>query len=79
MVTATIEQAQQDLQAYLKLVQSGETVVLTQENQPIAEIKRVGQPLAVPRPFGLCSGAFVVPDDFDAPLPDDIVQAFEGQ
>ena len=22
-----------------------------------------------PRPFGLCAGEFVVPDDFDAPLP----------
>ncbi len=31
------------------------------------------------RPFGLCKGEFIVPDDFDAPLPDDIVKAFEGQ
>jgi hypothetical protein len=24
------------------------------------------------------AGQFVVPDDFDAPLPDDILSAFEG-
>jgi hypothetical protein len=24
------------------------------------------------RPFGLCKGEFRVPDDFDAPLPEDI-------
>jgi hypothetical protein len=29
------------------------------------------------RPFGLCAGEFVVPDDFDAPLPDDILNLFE--
>ena len=29
------------------------------------------------RPFGLCAGEFVVPDDFDEPLPE-IVELFEG-
>ena len=31
------------------------------------------------RPFGLCTGEFTVPDDFDDPLPEDILNAFEGQ
>jgi hypothetical protein len=30
-----------------------------------------------PRPFGLAAGTFVVPDDFDDPLPEDILQDFE--
>jgi hypothetical protein len=30
-----------------------------------------------PRPFGLCAGEFEVPDDFDAPLPDDVLSTFE--
>lgn len=30
------------------------------------------------RPFGLCAGEFVVPDDFDDPLPAEILDAFEG-
>ena len=30
------------------------------------------------RPFGLCTGEFVVPDDFDDPLPEEILTAFEG-
>ena len=30
------------------------------------------------RPFGLAKGEFVVPDDFDDPLPDDLLDAFEG-
>jgi len=32
-----------------------------------------------PRPFGLCKGEFIVPDDFDAPLPEHILNEFEGQ
>ena len=30
------------------------------------------------RRFGTMAGQIVVPDDFDAPLPDDILAAFEG-
>ncbi len=30
------------------------------------------------RPFGLACGAFRVPDDFDAPLPEYILREFEG-
>lgn len=30
------------------------------------------------RPFGLCLGEFVVPEDFDAPLPPEILGLFEG-
>ena len=31
------------------------------------------------RNFGSLAGKFSVPDDFDAPLPDDILSAFEGK
>ena len=31
------------------------------------------------RPFGLCAGQFRVPDDFDDPLPEDIIRGFEGK
>ncbi len=30
------------------------------------------------RPFGLCQGEFTVPDDFNQPLPDDVLDLFEG-
>jgi predicted RNase H-like HicB family nuclease len=32
-----------------------------------------------PRPFGLSAGDFTVADDFDAPLPDDMLKQFEGE
>ena len=36
-------------------------------------------PLAAPRPFGLAAGEFTVPNDFDAPLPEDVLKSFEGK
>jgi hypothetical protein len=30
------------------------------------------------RPVGLAAGKFVLPDDFDDPLPDEILDAFEA-
>ena len=39
----------------------------------------VQSPLPHPRPIGLAKGQFTVPDDFNAPLPDDVAQAFEGK
>jgi hypothetical protein len=36
-------------------------------------------PLPQPRPSGLAKGQFTVPDDFNAPLPEDVLQAFEGR
>ena len=31
------------------------------------------------RPVGLCAGEFVVPDDFNEPLPDEILDLFDSQ
>jgi hypothetical protein len=36
-------------------------------------------PISQPRPIGLAKGQFTVPDDFNAPLSDDVLQAFEGK
>jgi hypothetical protein len=36
-------------------------------------------PLSQPRPIGLAKGLFTVPNDFNAPLPEDVLQAFEGK
>ena len=34
---------------------------------------------AGPRPIGLAKGEFTVPDDFNAPLPEDVLRGFEGK
>ena len=85
MVTISIDDMQRDLVGYLHRVKAGETLLVLETSLPLAEIKPVrefGEHFAVgvggPRPFGTCAGEFVVPDDFDAPLPEDILRDFEG-
>lgn len=78
MQSISIDDIQRDPLKYLRQVEAGETLVILRANQPIAEIRPIppSQPL---RPIGLCVGEFTVPDDFDAPLPDDLLNAFEGK
>ena len=60
-------------------VAAGETLVVLEADKPVVELKPVLRPRAEPRPYGLCAGEFTTPDDFNAPLPDEILDAFEGR
>jgi antitoxin (DNA-binding transcriptional repressor) of toxin-antitoxin stability system len=79
MTTISIGDIQRDLLGYLGRVQAGETLVITDHDQPIAEVKPIAPASNGQRPFGLSAGEFVVPDDFDDPLPDDILREFGSQ
>jgi antitoxin (DNA-binding transcriptional repressor) of toxin-antitoxin stability system len=63
---------------YLQRVEAGETLVIKCAGQPVAEILPLGAHVKPLRPFGLCAGELTVPEDFDAPLPDDILHTFEA-
>lgn len=78
MVRVTIDEMQHDPLKYLHQVEAGETVVIVRSDQAIAELRPIGSQQQF-RPFGLCAGEFTVPDDFDAPLPEDILNMFEGK
>ena len=77
-VKATLDEFEKHPGEYLRRVLEGETVVLLRDDRPAAEIRPLNTAVG-PRPIGLAAGEFVVPDDFDAPLPDDLLDAFEGK
>jgi antitoxin (DNA-binding transcriptional repressor) of toxin-antitoxin stability system len=79
MAQVSVEEIQQDLPAYIQRVEDGETIIIIRAGKPVAEVKPVLSRTETLRPFGLCAGEFTVPDDFDAPLPEDIVKSFEGK
>jgi antitoxin (DNA-binding transcriptional repressor) of toxin-antitoxin stability system len=79
MTQVNLEDIQQDLSTYLQRVEAGETLVIIRAGKPVAEVKPVVPCVETLRPFGLCAGEFTVPEDFDAPLPEDILNAFEGK
>jgi antitoxin (DNA-binding transcriptional repressor) of toxin-antitoxin stability system len=78
VVSVTTDEIQRDPLKYLRQVEEGETLIIFRADQPIAELRPIVT-TKQPRPFGLCTGEFTVPDDFDAPLPEDILNAFEGK
>jgi antitoxin (DNA-binding transcriptional repressor) of toxin-antitoxin stability system len=60
-------------------IRQGEEIIISQSGQPIAHISppkgdRI-QPTK-PRVPGQYASQFTVPDDFNAPLPDDILETF---
>lgn len=70
-----VHEAKTHLSRLLDDVAAGEEVVITRRGAAVARL--VPSRPAV-RSLGMDRGRFVVPDDFDAPLPDDELAAFEG-
>ena len=77
-IQVSVDDIAHDVRSYLQRVEAGETVVIIKAGQPVAELKPIAVPVPSQRPFGLCAGMFTVPDDFDAPLPDSVLNDFEG-
>ncbi|MDA2923331.1 type II toxin-antitoxin system Phd/YefM family antitoxin [Acidobacteria bacterium AH-259-L09] len=78
MATINVDEIQRDFLGYLRRVQAGETLVILQADKPVAELKPVTTRGRERRPFGLCAGEFRVPDDFNDPLPEEVLRQFEG-
>lgn len=74
----SLNEIKRDLFSYLRLVETGKRLVILRAGKPVAEIIPVSSAVRGLRPYGLCAGEFLVPDDFDQPLPEDIIKEFEG-
>lgn len=80
MSTITLQELAANAAGLIERINAGESVTIEREGQPVAEVRPAAAPRrTTPRPYGLAAGEFTVPDDFDAPLPDDILDAFEGR
>ena len=79
MTAISLDDIQRDLVGYLQRVEAGETLLIVQADKPVAELKPISYDATAKqlRPIGLCVGDFTVPDNFDAPLPDEFLNAFE--
>ena len=78
MTTISSQEMERDVSRDLERVATGESLVVLQAGVPVAEFKPLFSGSPQPRPFGLCAGEFQVPDDFDTPLPNDVLSEFEG-
>jgi prevent-host-death family protein len=76
MKIVNIHEAKTHLSRLLKRAAAGEDVVIARAGRPIARLVPVG-PLMGERVLGSQKGKFIVPEDFDAPLPEEILAEFE--
>ena len=79
MTSISIDEIARDIKSFFKRVQKGESFSVLKDDQPIAEVQPFLSNTDEPRPFGLCVGEFVVPNDFDEPLPDEVIKQFEDK
>jgi len=73
-----IHDAKTNLSRYLAELKPGDTLVLCNRNQPVAELRSLRKKAAVKPRIGVAKGEFVVPDSFFEPLPAEILRAFKG-
>lgn len=77
MKNVSISEAALKLAQLVDAAAAGEDVVIEKDGVPAARLVPVEPTPKSPRRIGLLKGKFEVPDDFDAPLPDDVLSDFE--
>jgi prevent-host-death family protein len=56
----------------------GDEIIIAKAGKPIARLVAIEND-ASPRPRGLLKGKIRIADDFDAPLPEDVLRSFDGE
>ena len=78
MESVNIYEAKTQLSQLVDKAVAGEDVVISRHGKPLVRLTRLEAPKPRVR-FGFLAGRIQVPDDFDAPLPDEVMAAFEGR
>jgi prevent-host-death family protein len=80
MTTVNIHEAKTHLSRLVERAASGETVIIAKAGKPIAKIVPL-EPVKVDtsKRLGGLEGQFVIPDDFDTMMTDEIAEMFNGK
>jgi antitoxin (DNA-binding transcriptional repressor) of toxin-antitoxin stability system len=76
--TVEIKVAELHLSRLVELVAAGEEIVIADGGAPVARLLPF-EPRREPRKPGLLKGRIWIAEDFDAPLPEEIMAAFRGE
>lgn len=78
MKRVNIHQAKTELSRLVERAEAGEEVVIARAGKPAAKLVPLSRARG-PRRLGLLDGKFKIPDDFNKPLPESVLRAFEGR
>lgn len=70
-----VHEAKTHLSRLLARVEAGEEIVIANAGRPVAKLVAAGERPTRRLP-GSAAGHFVVPDNFNAPLPEDVLRDF---
>ncbi len=76
MQTTNVHEAKTHFSKLLERVSKGEEIIIAKSGTPVARLIPFSSDPRK-RQFGKDSGLFEVPEDFDAPLPDEFLASFE--
>ena len=80
MQTFNIHAAKTHLSRLVDQAAAGEEIIIARAGKPIARLIALdAEPAHGKRVLGALAGTWRIPADFDAPLPDDILDLFEGR
>lgn len=71
-----VHEAKTQFSRLLARVEAGEEIIIMKAGRPVARLVPLA-PKPEPRPLGLDAGRFKVPEDFDEPLPPELLAEFE--
>jgi prevent-host-death family protein len=77
-MNVSVYDAKTNLSRLLDRAAGGEEVIITRNGRPVAKLVAATPPRKQ-RKLGLLKGRIRLGKDFDAPLPDDVLDAFEGK
>jgi prevent-host-death family protein len=75
--TVNIHEAKTHLSRLIERTAEGETIIIAKAGKPKVMLTPVPSP--APRRPGRFSGEIVMADDFDEPLPGEVLKAWEGK
>lgn len=73
-----MHEAKTHLSRELAQLAPGDVILICRNNEPIAELRALPKRLKRRRAWGVDEGEFVVPKDFNAPLPEEVIAEWEG-
>jgi prevent-host-death family protein len=77
MDTVNLYEAKTNLSQLVERAAAGEEIIIAKAGRPLARLVPLAK-RTTPRPLGLFAGEVEVGPDFDDPLPEDLLRAFEG-
>ena len=79
MIRLNIHEIKSQFSKYVDLVEKGETILVCKRNLPVAELRPVHQSKNRKPILGAAKDTFEISSSFYEPLPEDLLQAFEGK